>query len=33
VNAPLFYVLAESQHPEYANVFTRLWNDANAAAS
>jgi hypothetical protein len=33
VNAPDFAVLAESLHPEYADVFTQLWNDANAAAS
>jgi hypothetical protein len=28
-----FTVLAESRHPDYAAVFTELWNDANATAS
>jgi hypothetical protein len=32
-NETAFTVLAESRHPDYAGVFTRLWNDANATAS
>jgi hypothetical protein len=32
-NETAFTVLAESRHPDYADVFIRLWSDANATAS